>query len=190
MSTSKYKLIRVILFGGLLLLAPVAMAKTPNDNQIAENIGTLAVIAHYFALVAGLSMMVGGIFKIKRYSEARTMMSQQHTITTPLIMIVAGSALLAFPTIIHVLMEMFWGAGNTNDLPVAWASTLRMKPVVYFIRFLGLVSFIRGCITFSKHQADSQQGVIGKGMMYLFSGICLMHIVGLVTFINNNFIGL
>ncbi len=160
-----------------------------SDTTLETNIETLAVVAHYFALVAGVSLIVSGLFKLRRYSEARTQMSQQHTITAPLLMLAAGAALISFPTVIRVLLSLFYAGDHSADQDT-WSSSLRVTPVLYFIRFLGLVSFIRGCLTFAKHTADSQQGVIGKGMMYLFSGICLMHIVGVVTLINDNFIGL
>lgn len=160
-----------------------------DDALLESNIQRMAVVAHYFALVAGVCLVVSGIFKLRRYSEARTQMSQQHTITSPLLMIVGGAALLSFPTVIRVLLSIFYTNSSGRDDTV-WSSALRVGPVLYFIRFLGFVSFIRGCMTFAKHTADSQQGVIGKGMMYLFSGVCLMHIVGVVNFINNNFIGL
>ena len=162
-----------------------------DDNALSTNIETLAVCAHYFALVTGVLMICGGIFKLKRYSDARTFMSQQHTITSPLLMLFAGAALCSFNFVIPVLLDIFWGDQNGQiDIatPSAW-SGMRVTPIIYFIRLLGFASFIRGCMTFARHQADSQQGVIGKGLMYLFCGVCLMHIVGVATLVNNTLLG-
>ena len=162
-----------------------------SDAELQHNIEYLAVCMHYFALLAGIMMMVSGIFKLKRYSDARTFMSQQHTITAPLLMLVGGAALCSFNSAISVLLDFFWGAqSDASDLaiPGSWQG-LRVTPVIFFIRLLGFASFIRGCMTFGRHQADSQQGVIGKGLMYLFCGVCLMHIVGVVELINNTLLG-
>ena len=156
--------------------------------DLEDNIQYLAICLHYFALITGILMISSGLFKLKRYSDARTFMSQQQTIAGPLLMMAGGAALCSFNSVIGVLLDIFWGQQSTSDIaPVGSWMGLYGTPVLYFIRLLGLGSFIRGCMAFGRYQTDSQQGVIGKGLTYLFCGVCLIHIDGVVTLVDKFF---
>ena len=157
--------------------------------DLLGNIQTAAQCLQYFSIISGVILICGGVFKLKRYGESRTFMSQQHTITAPLMMIVCGGALCSFYSIMHVVMAAIWGS---DEISGGFDTTILQNfssyaNVFYFFHLIGFGAFIRGCMTLSRHQADSQQGVIGKGLLYIFSGCCMMHIAGLVTIINNFF---
>lgn len=159
------------------------------DTILTAHIQAVGHCLQYFAIISGILLIAGGIFKLKRYGESRTFMSQQHTITAPLMMIICGAALCSFYSVITVMMEALWGQANISggfDSTVA-ANYANYVNLFYFFHLLGFGAFIRGCFTLSRHQADSQQGVVGKGLIFIFSGCCMMHLAGLVDLINNFF---
>lgn len=144
--------------------------------SINNNIQFLANILHYFSVIAGIVMISAAVFKIKRYGEARTQMSIQHTLGPPLIMLAVGATLCSIGTVIKVFSGIFWGAGIDSNTSLIGYSML--QPIVMFIRLLGVGAFVRGCFSLAKYHAD-QQGAIGRGLTYIISGCLLMHIVKL-----------
>ena len=145
-------------------------------TPITSNIQYLAHILHYFSVIAGIVMISAALFKIKRYGEARTQMSIQHTLGPPLIMLAVGATLCSIGTVMTVFTGIFWGAGFDSNSSLVQYSAL--MPIVMFIRLLGVGAFIRGCFSLAKYHAD-QQGAVGKGLTYIISGCLLMHIVKL-----------
>lgn len=146
------------------------------NSNITTNIEHLAQILHYFSVIVGIVMISAAIFKIKRYGEARTQMSIQHTLGPPLIMLAVGATLCSIGTVLTVFTSIFWGSGVDDNTGVAAYASL--KPIVMFIRLLGVGAFIRGCFSLAKYHAD-QQGAVGRGLTYIIAGCFLMHIVRL-----------
>jgi intracellular multiplication protein IcmC len=150
-----------------------------------HNIGVLANILNYIAILMGLGLFLGGMFKLKRYGEMRTFMSHQMTIWAPIAMIFSGVLLLLLPVTITTSLQAFFGSGQTLPLSYHGETTHNIDayiPVVNgFIRLIGVGAIMRACMLFSKTgQVGGQPGVMAKALMHLFGGILCVHIVGTV----------
>lgn len=178
------------------------MAYTPLQNSVGasntdfaahaavmlHNLGTLANILNVVAILMGLGMCLGGLFKLKRYGEMRTFMSHQMTIWAPLVMIIGGVLLLLLPYTITTSLLAFFGPGQTLPISYHGATTHDIDvyiPVVNaFIRLIGVGAIIRACVLFSRTgQTGGQPGTVGKAALHLFGGILCVHIMGTVELV-------
>jgi len=153
----------------------------PEPVLITHNVGMLANIAQYFSIGAGVSLFLGGLLKLKRYGEMRTMMSTHITIAAPLFMLLAGVALLYLPTVLESSLYAVWGTANPLAIPTIGVPGVNsmLPPVVMFIRFIGVCSFIRGWLMVSRMGKEGgQPGMVGKAFMHIFGGVMCVHIVG------------
>lgn len=178
------------------------MAYTPLQNSVGansgdfaghaaimlQNLGIVADILNVVAIMIGLGLVIGGLFKLKRYGEMRTFMSHQMTIWGPLSMIIGGVLLLILPWTVTTSLLAFFGPGQTSPLSYQGSMTHDIDvyiPVVNaFIRVIGVGAVIRACVLFSRTgQTGGQPGVIGKAMLHLFGGILCIHILGTVELV-------
>src|SRR3989344_183293 len=179
----------LLLLAGLSLTA-LAQSVTGDDTSpqlITQNIALMARIAEYVSIAAGLSLFLGGLFKLKRYGEMRTMMSQQITLAAPLFMILSGGALLYLPLVLGTALYAVWGTTNPMAIPTFGYSSIdnMLPPIVMFVRFVGVVSFIRGWLMVARLGKEAQPGTAGKAMMHIIGGILCIHIVGTAHIIQN-----
>lgn len=146
--------------------------------------GYIVEIIKYISIVMGVAMTMFGMFKLKRYSEMRSMMSQQMTLSGPLMLMVCGALLLSLPTTIEVALFAFWGDSSIMHYPglegVGAAHTVVMH-IYTFLRVIGLGSFIRGIILISRAGGGSgQPGTLSKGFIHIFGGILAINIEGTI----------
>lgn len=153
-----------------------------------HNLGVLANIFDYVAILMGLGLFLGGLFKLKRYGEMRTFMSHQMTIWAPLAMIFGGVMLLMLPVTVTSSLAAFFGPGQTLPISYHGETTHDIDayiPVVNaFIRLIGIGAIIRACTLFSRTgQVGGQPGILGKALLHLFGGILCVHIMGTVSLV-------
>lgn len=161
---------------------------TGNAAVMMHNLVLLSDIMNYVAILMGLGLFLGGLFKLKRYGEMRTFMSHQMTIWGPLAMMFGGVMLLMLPYTITTSLLAFFGPGQTLPLSYHGDTTHDIDayiPVVnMFIRLIGVGAIMRACMLFSRSgQIGGQPGVMGKAMLHLFGGILCVHIIGTVDLI-------
>ncbi len=150
-------------------------------NMLIRHLHIVAVIIQNFAIAAGLVLMYLGFMKFKRYGEMRTFMSQQMTMSAPLMLVLCGSLLLCTPLLLGTALNAFWSEVNPLTYMGNTSTALDQveNAIIIFIRVLGIAVFIRGWIILAKSGGENvQPGMRGKALMHLFVGVLMMHFLG------------
>ncbi len=171
----------------MLLTSP---AWAVNSFHLTQSLMQVAVIAQDFGIIMGLGLFAGGLFKLKRYGEMRTMMSSQMTIAKPLFMMFSGIALICLPVMTATLLQAIWGTSSPLAYPVysSYDFESLMTPIIVFIRLVGVFGIIRGFILLSRAgNEQGQPGQVGKAILHLVGGIMCVHIIGVSQLIENIF---
>jgi intracellular multiplication protein IcmC len=141
--------------------------------------------------VLGIWFMTDAIFRLKKYGQARTMMSTNASMAKPIILFLIGLGLLYFPTLIDVSIQTVWNYGSSSvlrypDQPTMWQAFV--NPIIDLIRVFGLLAFIRGMVILTRLAHESPQpGSLGKGLMHITGGIMAINIVGTIDIIKGTF---
>jgi len=137
------------------------------------------------AFVSGVFLIFTAIFKMKQYGEMRTMMSANTDLKIPLSLILAGSALVYFPTMLHTWLATFFGHSYITPLCIKCSPNANTDRLVFdlerFVQIVGLIAFIRGWWIVAKAAgggAGSQQATFGKGLIHIVGGIFAINIQG------------
>jgi intracellular multiplication protein IcmC len=127
----------------------------------------------------GLAFAFISLSQLKKYGEARTMMSQQHDLKKPMISMLIAVALLFWPSLFHAMMISFYGHAS----PLSYSDTggtlysEEFKLIGSIIQFIGFVAFIRGWILLARvGQQGGQQGALGKALMHIIGGLFAVNI--------------
>ena len=165
----------------------------PNISMYAQaqamlhNLTTIANILNVIAILMGLSLFLAGLFQFKKYGEARSQMSSQHSIAGPLALITSGVFLLILPYTITTALLAFFGPGQTMPLQYQGNTTqdidVYIPVVLMFIRLIGVGAIIRALVLCSKLGSQGQPGTLGKAMMHLLGGILCVHILGTIQLV-------
>ena len=151
-------------------------------QQLNYNLHWVANIIGTVSLIMGVFMLFSGIVQFRKCAESRSMMSQQHGATGPLMMVLAGSALMALPSFLDVALLAFW----STDSPLAYQGgpsgySALIPPILMFVRIVGVVSFIRGIVLLSKVGGQqTQHGTLSRALIHLLSGVLCIHILGTI----------
>ncbi len=145
------------------------------------NLGYIANLLQTVSILMGLFTFMGGLFRLKRYSEMRTFMSYQMTLAWPLLMIIGGVSLMALPFILRTALLNTWGV--TNPLrysgDVATGFDQLIPPIIMVVRLVGVGAFIRGVLLFSRTGREGMPpGTMGKAMLHILGGVMCVHIIG------------
>ena len=192
---NKRRIYSSVLFFFVVMLgfASVSYAGT-SAQEVATQLTTafrkLAGISSDISVVMGVLIFVGGLYHLKRYGEARTMMSGQISLSKPLMPIICGTLLMSFPTALGTLMTAFWGSSWSSPLAyqVNGDYDVMIPAMLAMVRLLGVVCFLRAI--FSAVTAvgpHAQPGSKAKVGMLLIAGILCVNITGTVHLINSFF---
>ena len=154
------------------------------DNEaslLIQHFQIVAEILQSISILIGVGLTLGGLLQLKKHGESRTMMSSQHSLAGPLMMLVAGSMLMILPTFIGSALLAFWGGSNPLQHHTSSTSSSLVVAVEMFVRIVGVGAFIRGIVLLSRTGGQqSQQGTLGKALIHILGGILCVHIVGTV----------
>lgn len=145
-------------------------------HNIALQMPNLMRMVSAIAYVMGMYFVFLAVVKLRAYGEARTMMSQEHSLKGPLIYLAIGAFLIYIPTSVQVGMSTFWSEPNPYGYlqeKDQWSEF--MKDLYLIIQFIGIIAFIRGLVIMT-HLAGQggQPGTFAKGMTHIIGGIfCL-----------------
>jgi len=149
---------------------------------LTHNFQIIATILENVSVIMGVLFVLLALFKFKRHGESRTMMSHQHTIAEPLLMLLAGAMLLVLPAFIGSMLLAFWG--TASPLQYSGGShgySSLVPPIILFVRIVGVGAFIRGIVLLSRSGGQqSQHGTFGKALIHIFAGILCVHILGTI----------
>jgi intracellular multiplication protein IcmC len=172
---------------GVLLFAMVSPAFAFDSTHYMSSLNEILIIIQDVCIGLGLGLFLGGIFKLKRYGESRTFMSQQLTIGKPLGMIFSAVCLLTIKVALGTISQTLWG----DSSPLAYPDQSDMagkilKPLIATVRVLGVIGVIRGIILFSRAGGEqSQPGTVGKAFMHIIGGLLCMHVINVYNILND-----
>lgn len=160
-------------------------------QTLQTNLGPLYKLVIATSYVMGIWFMVDGIFRLKKYGQARTMMSTNTSLAKPVLLFCFGLGLLYFPTLINISVQSLWAYGSNSILKYPTDTGLWngvVNPLVDLIRLFGLIAFLRGMLILTRLANENPQpGSVGKGMMHITGGILAINIVGTVNVIKATF---
>ncbi len=160
-----------------------------NPDILIKNFISLSYIVQAAMVMIGICLSATGLFKLKRYGEMRSMMSQQMSIAGPLFHLFSGVILLVFPTFANLVLGMVWS--NTNPLHYHGNGSIfsdYLKALILFIRLFGCVSIIRGVVMLSRFGGQqSQPGMLGKALIFIIGGGMALHILGTINLFRSIF---
>lgn len=146
--------------------------------NIANQVPQLMKMATALAYVIGMYLIIYGILKLKHFGEQRTMMSSEHGLAGPLIMMTIGAVLLYLPTSVQVGMSTFWSAPNPYGYVQQTDQWGEFLSVCFsIIQFVGVLAFIKGMVILS-HLGSSHgsQGSLSRGLTHIIGGILCINI--------------
>lgn len=171
----------------LFFYSPVSFAVSVNAATMVQNIAdavpSLMRLVTAFAFVTGMFLVFKSILGLKQYGESRTMMSSQHELKGPLILMMAGAALLYLPGAVNSGLTTFWTSPNPyayqTDVSDQWS--VLVNDCYLVIQLIGTIAFIRGLLIMSHLGGHSNQpGTFGKAMAHLIGGIFCINIYDFV----------
>lgn len=145
--------------------------------RIAEQIPNLMSMTTAIAYVLGMYFMFYGILKLKQYGEARTQMSQDHSLKGPIILLSVGVFLLYLPTSVSVGMSTFWTEPNPYGYlqqQDEWSEFINVCFLI--VQFVGTIAFIRGLVLLSHLNTSGQPGTFGRGLTHIIGGVFCINI--------------
>jgi hypothetical protein len=152
--------------------------------RLTESLPNLMRMVTAIAYVLGFVFVIRGIVKLKHVGESRTMMSQEHSLTQPIILIMIGSLLIYLPSSVHIGMSTFWTEPNPYgyiEQTDQWSQFINICFLV--VQFIGTIAFIRGLVILSSLGHHSGQQNLSRGLTHIIGGIFCINIYQFVQVI-------
>lgn len=162
-------------------------ANLPEDTDISQMIINIAeTLPPVLAMVSAASYIIGivlvmkGIFKLKEFGEARTMMSSHLSAMPSIITMCTGGFLIFFPTSIEIGMQTIFDYSS----PLSYssqdsASDELVDAIVMMMQIIGSIAFIRGMLLIKSSTGQgAQPGSFSKGITFVVAGILAINIYG------------
>lgn len=146
-------------------------------TNLVQQVPNLMRLVTAIAYVLGMFFIVAGVIKFKHFGESRTMMSHEHSVSAPIIMVAVGAALIYLPTSVQVGMSTFW----TDPNPYAYLEqqdqwSKFIGDCFLVIQFIGTIAFIRGLVILSHVGSQSHGNSFAKGITHVIGGILCINI--------------
>lgn len=169
---------------GLLLYSEAAFAADAADmlNRITQQIPAFEKLVTGACYILGIGLVFKAMYHLKVYGEARTMMSVQSSLSTPLTYLFVGAALIFSPTFIASSLQTVFGSDSLLAYSQwggysAYGGTM-MNAIFRCVQFVGLIAFFRGWVLMTHATGgQSQPGVFGKALTHILGGILALNIV-------------
>jgi intracellular multiplication protein IcmC len=153
-------------------------------HRIADQTPSIMRFITALAYVMGMYFVFYGIIKLKQYGEARTQMSQEHSLKAPILFMVVGTMLLYLPTSVQVGLSTFWSVPNPYgylEETDQWA--LFLKDVFLAVQIFGTIAFIRGLVVLTHLSGHAQPGTLAKGLTHIAGGLFCINIYQFVRLV-------
>lgn len=147
--------------------------------NLSNEIPNLMRFVTALAYVLGFFFIYKGILALKEFGESRTMMSSQHSLSTPLLYLFVGSALIYLPSTIQTGLSTFWDTpdiyGYVSSGSDPWGELTNACFMV--IQLIGVIAFIRGLIILTHLGGQGgQPGQFGRAMAHIVGGILCLNL--------------
>ncbi|MBA2654555.1 MAG: hypothetical protein H0U71_05765 [Gammaproteobacteria bacterium] len=157
-----------------------------------SNLGPVYIFVVAISYVMGIWFVADSIFRLKKYGQARTMMSTNTSLAKPIILMGLGLALIYFPQFVNTSIQSLWVYGSSSSVlkypaePTTWDAFIH--PLIDTIRLFGLIAVVRGIVILTRLAGESSQpGSMGKGVMHIIAGTLAINIVGTIDVIKATF---
>lgn len=160
-------------------------------NHLASNMTQVYHMVTGAAYIIGCAFAFKGLYALKVYGEARTMMATNASMKEPLTYLMVGAIFIYLPTAFGILMTTTFGSKSVlayADLPstLDFTATNGGYAILTLLRTIGVIAFVRGWVMISRSAGQgSQPGAGSKGLIHVVGGILLMNIVGTLRIIYN-----
>ncbi|HSW71433.1 MAG TPA: hypothetical protein VLH77_05585 [Gammaproteobacteria bacterium] len=151
-------------------------------TNFATAVPNLMRLVTAVSYVMGMFFVVAAIMGMKHFGEMRTMMSQEHGVTGPVVEFLVGAALLYLPSTIRTSLSTFWVSTNPYAyLTVAPDQYTTFTNACYsIVQLVGVIAFIRGLLILKKVGGGKSQETFGKAMAHLGGGILCINLYGAI----------
>ncbi len=171
--------------GAYAVTVPNLATMVTNFATAVPNLMQLVTAGSY---VLGMFFVVAGIMGMKHFGEMRTMMSQEHGITGPLVEFFVGVALIYLPSSIHAGLSTFWLVTN----PYAYLNattdqyTTFVNACYALFQLIGVIAFMRGLIILKKVGGGrGQQATVGGALAHLVGGILCINLYNTIQMLES-----
>lgn len=152
-------------------------------SVLTQNFLIISDVLESVSVLLGVGLTFGGLMQLKKHGEQRSMMSSQHGLAGPLMMLVCGAMLLILPKFLGAVLIGFWGSQNDMCYDCGGGGTYEgmIQAIIILVRVIGVGSFIRGVFLLSRMGGQhSQPGHTGKALMHILAGVLCIHIVNTI----------
>lgn len=155
------------------------LTATQMIENLAKQLPNVMRLITALAYVLGMFFIYRGVLQLKQFGMSRTMMSMEHHLTGPILMIVVGAFLLYLPTAVQIGMGTFWTDPNPYGYlknQDQWAKFL--NNIYLIVQIFGTIAFIRGLILLSRvgGRSGGQPGTFGTALAHIIGGIFCINI--------------
>ena len=160
--------------------------------NVANTMPDVMALVTAASYIIGITIATKGVYKLREYGELRTMMSSQTSIWPIIITLVAGFALVYFPTTFEIGMETLFAYSS----PLAYTGTSDQQTtelvnaVVDIMQVIGAIAVIRGLmILHTASSQGSQPGSFAKGITFVIGGVLAINMYGTWEVLENTVMG-
>jgi|GEM_PF-1211862 len=148
--------------------------------QIEQTLPHLNRLVSITAYLLGFFMVFKALMELRKYGEARTMMSNNADLKGPVMMLIAGTGCLFFPSMIDTGLQTLFG---TDSILVYYTQkgdlfAQARNVLIGIVWLVGAIAFLRGLMLFYKtgtNQAEQKAGP--RAVSHLIGGILCLNIV-------------
>ncbi|MDP1602061.1 MAG: type IV secretion protein IcmC [Legionella sp.] len=139
-------------------------------------------------IVSGLAYLLGVLFfmkaiqKFHKIGDKKSHSPSQEKMFVPAAYLLAGTALVFLPSMLGVLSNTVFGAGNVLQYATYTPYSV-YGAMGIIIRTAGVIWFIRGCVLLA-HASEPGVQEGPKGVMFLIAGIFSMNFDSTVAYLN------
>ena len=157
-------------------------------QTLTQNFEIIADIMQSIAVLMGVSLTLGGLFQMKHYAEARSMMSRNEG-GGAVAMIVCGAILLALPSFIGTGLSAIFAQTS----PLAYEGDTSginglFVPIIILVRLVGVGAFMKGVLMASRLGSQhAQPGTMGKAVTHIVAGILCVNVVQTIDLLKQIF---
>lgn len=190
-----------IFFIGLSFLL-TACGSVPNASSlniqqmivnIADTMPSILAMVSAAAYIMGFLLVMKGVYKLKEYGEARTMMASQTSIWPPLITLIVGSLLIYFVSAYQIGLYTLFKSSSPDVFSYSGngdATDTLVQAVVTIMQVVGAIAFIRGLLLINSASGHgAQPGSFGKGLTFIIGGLLAINIYGTWEVLINTLVG-
>ena len=140
--------------------------------NIQSQLPNLMRLVTAIAYVMGFFLVILGIVNLKHAGEMRTQMSQEHTMTKPILYIVIGAMLIYLPSAVQIGLSTFWAEPNPYGYVTQsdqWQQAINICYAI--VQFIGVIAFIRGLLLLTHVGHGGHQDAFSRGVTHIIGGI-------------------